>query len=185
MAEALLRDRLATARASPPGSPRPGCTRRGARPRPTRVEVMADRGPRPRRPPQPPASTADRVARPTSIIGMTREHVREVAVLDAGRRWPARSPSRSSSRPGDAVGPAQPGETARRAGWPASAPAAARDALLGVGHDDAYDVADPIGGPRAQLPRPPPTELDGLLDRLVALACGPSAGPEPPRSAAA
>ena len=43
-----------------------------------------------------------------------------------------------------------------------------------MGYDDAYDIADPVGGSRADY-EATADELDGLLGRLVALAW-PTAG---------
>ena len=44
-----------------------------------------------------------------------------------------------------------------------------RQALLGAGHDDEMDIADPVGLPRADYERTA-DELEVLLDELVALA---------------
>jgi hypothetical protein len=68
---------------------------------------------------------------------------------------------------GEAAGPRRPREAA--SAWlERLAASRRREALLGVGHDDAYDVEDPIGGTRAQY-RATAAELEGLLTRMVAL----------------
>lgn len=115
------------------------------------------------------------------VIGMAREHIREVAVLDADalkRSFTLKELVRAST----AVGP-------RRAGEPVDAwlqrvgAGRRREALLGAGHDDAYDVEDPVGRGRADYEETA-TELDGLIERLVALAWPPGAddGPKPAAS---
>lgn len=101
------------------------------------------------------------------VIGMAREHIREVAVLDAGalsRSFTLKELVRSAT----AVGP-------RRADEPLEAwlqrigAGRRREALLGAGHDDAYDVEDPVGRSRVDYDDTA-AELDSLLERLVALA---------------
>ncbi len=101
------------------------------------------------------------------VIGMTREHVREAAVLEptalartftlkelvtAGTRAGARRPGETLDAWLDRVG------VGRR-----------RQALLGAGHDEEMDIADPVGLPRADYERTA-DELEVLLDELVALA---------------
>lgn len=100
------------------------------------------------------------------VLTMTREHVREVAVTDVA--FLAKTFTlKELVRLGDVVGPRWPGE--EPASWFARLNAARRrDALLGVGHDDAYDVEDPIGGTKGQY-RATAAELEGLLGRFVAL----------------
>lgn len=104
------------------------------------------------------------------IIGMTREHVREVAVLDPSAL--ARTFTlKELVRAGYDVGPRRPGDAV--SAWLARVGAQRRrEALLGVGHDPAYDVEDPVGRPRAEYEHTA-TELEGLLERLVALVWPP------------
>ena len=107
------------------------------------------------------------------VLGMAREHVREVAVLDPGalaRTFTLKELVRDAS----AVGPRHADE--RLDGWLERVSARRRrDALMGVGHDEAYDVADPIGRDRADYDATA-RELDHLLAVVVSLAW-PSATP--------
>jgi protein-tyrosine phosphatase len=101
------------------------------------------------------------------IIGMAREHVREVAVTEPDaldRTFTLKELVRAAEadgrrRPAEAVG-----EWLGRIGR-----GRRPDDLLGVGHDDAYDIEDPIGRGRADY-EATADELDALLSRLVALA---------------
>ncbi|MDP1821369.1 MAG: hypothetical protein Q8K58_15940 [Acidimicrobiales bacterium] len=164
MAEAILRHRLAergvgasvsSAGLYPAGSPATADA----------VQVMADRGlglagHRSRR------IDRDLVAASDLILGMTREHVREVAIIDADA-FTRTFTLKELVRAGTAMGPRdadEPIETwLRRAGQ-----GRRREALLGVGHNDAFDVLDPVGRPRADY-EDTAQELDSLLARLVAL----------------
>ncbi len=100
------------------------------------------------------------------VVGMAREHVREAAVLGAGVLNKAFTLKELVAL-GAEIGPRRPEESL--AAWLRRV-AAGRDRhdLLGVGHDDRFDVADPVGrGPddyelTADL-------LDDLLGRVVAL----------------
>lgn len=100
------------------------------------------------------------------VVGMAREHVREIAVLE-----PA-AVDRSFTlkelvRLGELSGGRRPDEAL--ADWLARVGATRRrDDLLGVGHDPAFDIADPIGRARPEYDATA-DELDGLLERLVAL----------------
>jgi protein-tyrosine phosphatase len=168
MAEALLRHRLEAhgvdARVSsagllPPGSPA----------MPEAVAVMAARGlvledHRSRRIEPSILDGAD------LILGMTREHVREVAVLDPSAL--ARTFTlKELVRAGYDVGPRRPGEALP--GWLARVGAQRRrEALLGVGHNPDYDVEDPVGRPRAEYEQTA-TDLEQLLERVVALVWPP------------
>ena len=99
------------------------------------------------------------------ILGMAREHVREAVVLDPGL-FPRTFTLKELVRRGEATGPRRPGEGLRD--WLARVHQGRRSAdLMGASRED--DIADPIGGPRAAYERLA-TELDDLLDRLVALA---------------
>ena len=109
---------------------------------------------------------ADLIAEADLIIGMTREHVREIAVVDSDALHRAFT-LKELVRAGTAMGPRHADQSVsawlRRAGQ-----GRRREALLGVGHDDAYDVDDPVGRPRADY-EVTADELDGLLARLVEL----------------
>lgn len=107
------------------------------------------------------------VAQADLVIGMAREHVREVAVLDAAAL--ARSFTlKELVRAATAVGPRRADEGFDA--WLHRVGAGRRrDALLGAGHDDAYDVEDPVGRGRDDYDVTA-AELEGLIERLVALA---------------
>lgn len=100
------------------------------------------------------------------IIGMAREHVREVAVIDSAALHRAFT-LKELVRAGTAMGPRDEEQSVlawlRRAGQ-----GRRRESLLGVGHDPAFDVADPVGCPRSDY-EVAADEIDGLLARLVAL----------------
>jgi protein-tyrosine phosphatase len=98
------------------------------------------------------------------VIGMAREHVREVAVLDAGalaRTFTLKELVRAAT----AVGPRHRDEAI--ADWLERVGAGRRrDVLLGVGHDDAYDIEDPVGRGPADY-EVTAADLDHLLALLV------------------
>jgi protein-tyrosine phosphatase len=100
------------------------------------------------------------------VVGMTREHVREVVVLQPDAL--ARSFTlKELVRAGEAVGPRRADEDLPS--WLARAGAGRRAAdLLDAAPDPELDVADPIGGPLKGYERTA-AELDDLLDRLVRL----------------
>ncbi len=99
------------------------------------------------------------------LLAMAREHVREAVVLDPGL-WPRTFTLKELVRRGEATGPRRPGESL--ADWLAQVGQGRRiSELTGSSPDD--DVADPYGGPRTAYERMA-TELDGLIDRLVAVA---------------
>jgi protein-tyrosine phosphatase len=101
------------------------------------------------------------------IIGMTREHIREVAVLD-DRALSRAFTLKELVAAGESVGPRRPDESLDR--WLARCGVGRRhEVLLGVGHDDALDVADPVGHPREDY-ETAADEIDALLARLVAVA---------------
>lgn len=101
------------------------------------------------------------------VIGMSREHVREVAVVEptaVDRSFTLKE----LVRLGELAGGRKPGE--QLGDWlHRISVARRRDDLLEVGHDDAYDIADPIGRGRADY-EATADELDDLLTRLVELA---------------
>jgi protein-tyrosine phosphatase len=164
MAEAMLRHRLeaqgvsatvSSAGLYPAGHPAMGYA----------VQVMADRGLdlEPHRSRQ---LGADLLARADLVLGMTREHVREVAVLDAaalGKTFTLKELVRA----GLDAGPRRRGESV--AAWLSRVGAGRRrEALLGVGHDPEFDVDDPAGRPVADY-EDTADELESLIDRLVLL----------------
>jgi protein-tyrosine phosphatase len=164
MAEALLRHfittyglpaRAASAGLYPSGSPAT----------PDAVAVMADKG-LDLRAHQSRQIDRQILGQADLVLTMTREHVREVAVIDVaflGKTFTLKE----LVHLGEALGPRWPGE--EPASWFARLAAnRRREALLGVGHDDAYDVEDPIGGTKGQY-RTTAAELERLLARAVAL----------------
>lgn len=99
------------------------------------------------------------------ILAMAREHVREAVVTDPSL-WPRTFTLKELVRRGEAAGPRRPGEPLSE--WLARVGQGRRVADL-TGSSPEDDVADPIGGPRSAYERLS-IELDGLLDRLVAVA---------------
>jgi len=99
------------------------------------------------------------------IIAMAREHVREAVVMDPDL-WPRTFTLKELVRRGEAAGPRRPDEPL--SDWLARVGQGRRIADL-TGSSTQDDVADPIGGPRLAYERMA-TELDGLLDRLFAVA---------------
>jgi len=101
------------------------------------------------------------------VIGMAREHVREVAVLapDAlSRTFTLKELVRAAT----AVGPRRVDES--MAEWLARVGAGRRrESLVGIGHDEAYDIADPVGRGRRDYDATA-DELDHLLALLVEMA---------------
>jgi protein-tyrosine phosphatase len=114
---------------------------------------------------------ADRVLGADLVLGLTREHVREVALLAPAALSKAFT-LKELVRRGEAVGARMPGESI--ATWLSRAVTGrSRADILGSSDDD--DVADPIGRPRdfyeATL-----AELTDLVDRLVSLVFAADAG---------
>jgi protein-tyrosine phosphatase len=98
------------------------------------------------------------------ILAMAREHVREAVVLDPSL-WPRTFTLKELIRRGELAGSRRAGEPLTE--WLARVGQGRRVAdLTGASPDD--DVADPYGGPRVAYERMV-TEMDGLIDRLVAL----------------
>ena len=110
---------------------------------------------------------ASLVAQAELIIGMAREHVREVAVID--RDALARTFTlKELVRDATAIGRRPDGEPL--GDWLHRIAAGRRPAtLMGIGHDDAYDVDDPVGRDRKEY-ETTAQELDHLLARLVEMA---------------
>jgi protein-tyrosine phosphatase len=111
--------------------------------------------------------TRELLQRADLIIGMAREHVREVAVMEP-KAIDRTFTLKELVRAGDGAGGRRLAET--MGAWLGRVGRdRPRDDLLGVGHDDAYDVEDPVGRARADY-EATADELDALLSRLVALA---------------
>lgn len=106
------------------------------------------------------------VAQADLVIGMAREHVREVAVISSAalaRTFTLKELVRAAT----AAGPRHDDEPL--ADWLGRVGAGRRrEPLLGVGHDEAYDIADPVGLDRADY-EATARELDHLLAVLVEL----------------
>ena len=101
------------------------------------------------------------------VIGMAREHVREVAVIDSGA-LDRTFTLKELVRLGEAAGPRAADEPL--AAWLGRIRRGReRQALLGIGHDPAYDVEDPVGRGREDY-EATAHELDVLVARLVELA---------------
>ena len=101
------------------------------------------------------------------VIGMAREHVREVAV-SASDAWPRTFTLRELVRRGTDVGPRQAGQPLDE--WLSKVHAGRTPSqLLGASPDD--DVADPMGK-AARFYDEAATEIAELVDRLVALVWG-------------
>jgi protein-tyrosine phosphatase len=107
------------------------------------------------------------VASADLVIGMTREHVREAAVLEAGVLAKAFT-LKELVRRAEAIGPRSPDVPVSR--WLQQLSSGRRaEELIGVGHDAAFDVEDPVGRGRAEY-EVTAALLDELLGRLVMLA---------------
>lgn len=165
MAEALLRHRLASAGVDATVSS--AGLHPGGRPATAHgIEVMAARGfdtsgHRSRQ------LGCDLIQPADLIVGMAREHIREVAVIDPGA-LDRTFTLKELVRLGDASGPRRPDEPFPD--WLARiAQGRQRQALMGVGHDPDFDVEDPVGRGRPDY-EATADELDDLLARLVALA---------------
>jgi protein-tyrosine phosphatase len=98
------------------------------------------------------------------ILGMAREHVREITLMDT-RAWSRSFTLKELVRRGEAAGPWARGQSLDE--WLAKVAADRTHAeMLGAGSSD--DVADPIGGPPS-LYESTAVELTGLVASLVAL----------------
>lgn len=177
MAEVLLRHRVAPVDGSVTVASA-GLYEGGRPATPHAVATMADRGlelaPHRSRQVRPELlQTAD------LVVGMAREHVREVAIIEptaAERSFTLKELVRLGELAGGRRSGEELGDWLRRISV-----ARRRDDLVGVGHDDAYDIADPIGRDRVDY-EATADELDGLLARLAALAW-PTVAHEQERSA--
>ena len=111
--------------------------------------------------------SADMAAEADLVLGMAREHVREVALLTP-EAWPRSFTLKELVRRGEEVGPRSEGQPFDE--WLAKVHAGrSRRDVLGSSPDD--DVADPIGLGRHDFQRTA-QEIDGLVDRLVRLVWG-------------
>ncbi len=104
------------------------------------------------------------VATADLILGMARDHVREV-VAARPDAWPRTFTLKEIVRLGEERGPRGPGQPV--ADWFAALHAGRRMADL-LGGSDADDVADPIGRSRRFYERTA-AEIESLIDRLVEL----------------
>src|SRR5205823_2823196 len=98
------------------------------------------------------------------ILGMTREHVREVALLEPGA-WPRSFTLKELVRRGEVAGPWARGQSLEE--WLAKVAADRTHAEM-LGDSSSDDVADPIGGPHS-LYEATAAELSDLVASLVAL----------------
>jgi protein-tyrosine phosphatase len=109
--------------------------------------------------------TLDDLAAADLIIGMAREHVREV-VLACPPIWPRTFTLPELVRRGHAVGPRDHRESL--ADWLARVHEGRHHADL-LGNSDDDDIPDPIGGPPSEY-RASAGLIAGLVDELVELA---------------
>ncbi len=101
------------------------------------------------------------------VIGMAREHVREAVALDPAALAKTFTLKELASQ-AQAVGERAPDEGFEQ--WLARlGDGRRREELVGVGHDDASDVADPVGRGPADYEHTADL-LDDLLGRFVSLA---------------
>ena len=117
--------------------------------------------------------TPDMARQADLIIGMAREHVRDVAVIGQDL-WPKAFTLKELVRRAAQVGPRSPGQPFDE--WLAKVHAGRTTAdLLGTSRND--DIADPIGE-NAAFYRRTAADINDLTDELVALAWGeaPTAG---------
>jgi len=108
---------------------------------------------------------AEHIRQAEMVLGMERQHVREVFVLDR-ESWPRTFTLKEMVRRGDSIGPRRLDETLGQ--WLERAHAGRRPSeLLGESPDD--DIADPMGGDPWEYARAA-AEIDDLVERLVELA---------------
>lgn len=164
MAEALLRARLEELRSNAAiGTASAGLVPGGQAAHPSAVEAVALLGGdlSAHRSGQ---LTAEALEGADLVIGMTREHVREVVALRPDL-WARTFTLREVVRRGRAVGPRP--ETVHRPGWIASLHAGRKTAdLLGRSDDD--DIDDPLTGD-ASVFRETAREIDRLVRELAGL----------------
>ncbi len=102
------------------------------------------------------------------VLGMAREHVREAVVM-VPAAFPRVFTLKELVRRGEAIGPRAADES--ESDWVARAHAGRKASDL-MGHSADDDIPDPIGLPPAAYVRMA-EELDGQLDRLVAMLWAP------------
>jgi protein-tyrosine phosphatase len=98
------------------------------------------------------------------VLGMARQHVREVVLLDPAA-WPYSFTLKELVRRGELAGPWARGQSLDE--WLAKV-AADRTHSEMLGASAADDVADPIGGPRSRF-EATAAELSELMAALVSL----------------
>jgi protein-tyrosine phosphatase len=98
------------------------------------------------------------------VLGMTREHVREVVLIDPAA-WPSSFTLKEFVRRGELAGPWARGQSLDE--WLAKVAADRTHAEM-LGSSRADDVADPIGGPPSGF-EATAAELSDLVAALVAL----------------
>jgi protein-tyrosine-phosphatase len=108
--------------------------------------------------------TAAEVTRSDLVLGLDRNHVREV-VVRMPETWARTFTLKELVRRGDAAGPRGPDEELSE--W-LSALGEHRDRRELLGSSDADDVADPIGGPPSMFEQTA-AEIQGLCVSLVRL----------------
>lgn len=162
MGEALLRDRL-TERGVAADIRSAGTMTEGLPPTDEIIELMDDRSLDVREH-RSQILTRDHVSGADLVLGMAREHVREVVVLDP-TAFPVTFTLKELVRLGAERGPRQPGETV--ADWLAEV-GAGRTPMghLGLGSDE--DVIDPMGR-RFAVYSSVAEEIEELVDELVEL----------------
>jgi len=110
------------------------------------------------------ALVADEIRRADLVLGMTREHVREIVIADPAA-WPKTFTLKELVRRGSLAGPRRSGE--ELSDWLARVGGGrSRQELLGSA--DADDVADPVGAP-ASVVKATAAEIRGLLEQLLDL----------------
>jgi protein-tyrosine phosphatase len=111
--------------------------------------------------------TDDMLSASDLVIGMAREHVREVAV-NAPNTWPRTFTLREIVRRGEEVGARSPGQPLDE--WVAKLHAGRTPATL-VGAADTDDIADPMGRSRRAYVEAA-NQIDELVTRLIELVWG-------------
>ena len=111
--------------------------------------------------------TAELVRHADLVIGMSRRHVAEAAVL-VPEAWTKSFTLKELVRRGDEAGPRRRGQPLDQ--WLADVHwGRTRNELMGRSRQD--DIADPVGQPRSAYERTA-KEIDQLLDRAVVLIWG-------------
>ncbi len=111
--------------------------------------------------------TLEAVAKADLVIGMAREHVREVVLIEP-EAWSRTFTLKELVRRGEQTGYRSPGQPIEE--WLAKVHAG-RDRCELLGKSPLDDVADPVGGPRRAYDATA-TELADLVERMVDLMWG-------------